>query len=396
MNIIRNITIISFTTTLLAACGDKTPPPAQIRPFPTVAAESKTVTGFQAFPTSIQGIVNNDVRAKIQGYIKEVLVDEGQYVQQGQTLFRLETNTLSESANAAKSGISAAKSNVAAAQAAVEAAQVEVTKLEPLVQKNIISAVQLETAKANLLRAQSQLQQAKAGEHQASANYKSVAANVDYAVIKAPISGIVGKINFRTGSLVGPSDPTPITTISDTRKLYAYFSMNEAAYLDFLTEVPGKNITEKVKNLPLVDLVLANGSNYSEKGKIEAITGQIDPKTGTVQFRASFQNADGLLSNGNSGTIRLPKQYNDAIIIPESSTFEQQGLVYVYKVVNDTAKSTVVTVLDRVDNLAVIGKGLQQGDIIIANGVGKLKNNTPVKPTLITIDSVNASLKPIF
>src|SRR5690606_23709374 len=179
----------------LSACKKEEKPPQGPKAVTTVVVETRNVTGYSTFPTTIQGRNNNDVRAKIQGYITQVLVDEGQYVTKGQPLFRLETNTLNESADAARagigaaqSGVSAAKANVSAAQAAVNASQVEVNKLIPLVQKNIISSVQLETAKANLSRAQAQLAQAKAaqqqavaGVSQASANYKGVQANIDYS-----------------------------------------------------------------------------------------------------------------------------------------------------------------------------------------------------------------------
>ena len=148
----------------------------------------------------------------------------------------------------------------------MNAAQVEVNKLRPLVEKNIISNVQLQTAEANLSRAQAQMsqaiaarQQATAGVSQAQANYQGVQANVNYSVIRAPISGVVGKINLRTGSLVGPGDPTPITTVSDTGELYAYFSMNEKEYLDFLKNAYGATVPEKLRNMPMVELVMANG-----------------------------------------------------------------------------------------------------------------------------------------
>ncbi|MGS0748762.1 biotin/lipoyl-binding protein [Halpernia sp. GG3] len=131
--------------------------------------ETKSLVGYQSFPASIEGIINNDVRAKIQGYITQVLVTEGQYVTKGQPLFRLETNVLSQNAAAAKSSISAAQANVSASEsniqaaaASVNAAQVEVNKLKPLVQKNIISNVQLQTAMADLAKADAMLQQAKA------------------------------------------------------------------------------------------------------------------------------------------------------------------------------------------------------------------------------------------
>ena len=377
---------------------------------PVVEVQQRNVTGYQSFPASIQGRVNNDVRAKIQGYITQVLVDEGQYVTKGQPLFRLETNTLNQSADAARagigaaqSGVAAAKANVSAAQAAVNASQVEVNKLIPLVQKNIISPVQLETAKANLSRAQAQLAQAQAaqaqaaaGVSQASANYKGVQANIDYSVIRAPISGVLGKLPFRVGSLVGPNDPTPLTTVSDTSGIFAYFSMNEREYLDFLENAYGATVPEKLRNMPMVELELANGSLYGEKGKIEAVTGQIDPTTGTIQFRVSFTNASKLLSNGNSGTIKVPKLYDKALVVPESATFEQQGLVYVFKVEKDTAKNVMIGVTDRVNNLVVVKDGIKKGEKIVAQGVGTLKPGTAVKPKPANFDEIVNAIKPIF
>ena len=366
------------------------------KPYPVISVETRNVTGYDTYPASIKGIVNNDVRAKIQGYITQVLVDEGQYVTQGQPLFRLETNMLSENADAAKSGISAAQANVLAAKAAVNAAQVEVNKLKPLVEKNIISNIQLQSAQANLAKAQAQLSQAVAGQQQASANYKSVQANIGYSVIKAPISGVVGKLPLKVGSLVGPSDATPLTTISDTRSVYAYFSMNEKDYLNFLEKSVGATVPEKLRNLPMVELQLANGSIYSEKGKIEAVTGQIDPTTGTIQFRVGFANPAKLLSNGNSGSIRLPKFYDHALVVPESATYEQQGLVYVFKVEKDTANNAVVEVQDRINNMVLITSGLKKGEKIIGAGIGGLKPKTAVIPKPAKFDSLVQSIKPIF
>ena len=364
--------------------------------YPVISVETRNVTGYDTYPASIKGIVNNDVRAKIQGYITQVLVDEGQYVTQGQPLFRLETNMLNENADAAKSGISAAQANVLAAKAAVNAAQVEVNKLKPLVEKNIISNIQLQSAQANLAKAQAQLSQAVAGQQQASANYKSVQANIGYSVIKAPISGVVGKLPLKVGSLVGPSDATPLTTISDTRSVYAYFSMNEKDYLNFLEKSVGATVPEKLRNLPMVELQLANGSIYSEKGKIEAVTGQIDPVTGTIQFRVGFANPAKLLSNGNSGSIRLPKFYDHALVVPESATYEQQGLVYVFKVEKDTANNFVVEVQDRINNMVLIKSGLKKGEKIIGAGIGGLKPKTAVIPKPAKFDSLVQSIKPIF
>ncbi|ASW73727.1 secretion protein HlyD [Chryseobacterium piperi] len=392
----NKLIILSVAALSLTACKKDAPKQDGAKPYPVIKVEEKNIVGYQTFPASIQGRVNNDVRAKIQGYITQLLVDEGQYVTKGQPLFRLETNILTENAAAAKAGIGAAESTIAAAQAAVNAAQVEVNKLKPLVAKNIISNIQLQTAHANLAQAQAQLQQAIAAKRQATANYKGVEANIEYSIIRAPISGVIGKLPLKVGSLVGPTDQVPLTTISDTSSVFAYFSMNEKEYFDFLEKSEGATMPEKIKNLPMVELQLANGSLYPEKGRVEAITGQIDPTTGTIQFRVAFSNAHKLLSNGNSGTIRLPKAYDNVLVVPESATYEQQGIVYVYKVEKDTAKNVVVKVIERIDNMALLKSGVTKGETIVAAGIGGLKSGTPVKPKPIKMDSLVQSIKPQF
>ena len=159
----NNLAILSIAAISLVACKkENAPMQNQKKPYSVVEVLQKNVTGHTEYPASIEGKINNDVRTKIQGYITQVLVDEGQYVTKGQPLFRIETNTLNENADAAKAGISASQATIAAAQASVNAAQIEVNKLKPLVAKNIISKVQLETANANLLQAQAQLKQAQA------------------------------------------------------------------------------------------------------------------------------------------------------------------------------------------------------------------------------------------
>ncbi|MDD7888141.1 efflux RND transporter periplasmic adaptor subunit [Flavivirga sp. 57AJ16] len=358
----------------LSSCGNKqenSPAAAQMppAPFPVTKLQPKTITSFNEYPTNIEGIVNSGVRAKSSGYIQQVLVDEGQKVRKGQTLFRLETQSLSQDAGAAK--------------ARVNVAQVEVDKLIPLVEKNIISPVQLETAKANLAQAQ--------------ANYSSVTANIGYATIKSPVDGYVGAINFREGTLVSPGDSMPLTTVSDISKVYAFFSLNETQYLDFLQNAEGKSLKEKLANYPDVNLILANGSMYPEKGKIQTSTGQVNQNTGTVSLRAVFNNPNQLLTNGNSGKIQVPTVYENAIVVPQEATYEQQGKIMLFTLgEGNKAVNTIVKVKATIDNLYVLESGVDTNDKIITTGVGKLKNEMPITPQEVSFDEVTKPISTLF
>ncbi len=364
--------------------------------FPVAEVVQQNLTGYDEFPVTIKGINNNDVRAKIQGYIKKVYVDEGQSVAAGAPLFQLETNILSQNADAAQAAVTASEAGIEAAEAAVKAAEVEVTKLTPLVEKNIIGSIQLETAKANLTRARAAYSQAVAAKGQANSTLKGIRENINFSIVKSPIKGVVGALPLREGSLVGPSDPTPLTTVSETSSVYAYFSMNEKEYLDFLERTPGATVKEKLGNIPPVDLLLANGQPYPGKGHVRAVTGQIDAATGSIQFRVTFTNSAGLLSNGNSGKIRIPKTYENAVVFPEMSVFERQGSFYVYTVARDTAYMTKVNIIDRAHNLVVAGDGVKPGDLVVIQGTANLRDKTPVKPKKQDMEQLLNTLKPVF
>ncbi|UGU17609.1 efflux RND transporter periplasmic adaptor subunit [Sinomicrobium kalidii] len=369
--ILKYMVATAIIAPLLTSCNRAQPQgqQAMAMPFPTVKVSRKNVVAYKRFPASIEGVVNSDVRAKVSGYIQDVLVDEGENVRKGQTLFRLETQSLSQDAEAAK--------------AQVNVAQVEVNKLVPLVEKGIISNVQLETAKANLAQAKS--------------NYNSITANIGYATIKSPVDGVVSSIPFRRGSLVSATDANPLTTISSIENVYAYFSMNEKDFISLTRNVGGKTLDEKAKNLPKVKLLLADGSEYEEEGTIETISGQVDTQTGTVTFRATFPNPSGLLRNGSSGIILVPQRYNDALVVPALSSFEQQGKKFVYIVAdNDSIYARSITSQAEVDNLLVVKDGIKENDQILAKGVGKAQPGMKITPQPTSIDSIVNSFNTVF
>ncbi len=358
--------------------------PVQPTPvFPVVRVEQRTIIGKQYLPASIEGIQNIEIRPRIEGFVEKIYVDEGQNVRKGDMLFGLEVESLNQEANAAKSAIDVAKAQVAAAQ-------VEVDRLAPLVEKDIISIVQLETAKANLASAQSQLLQAKS-------SYRSIQNNVNYQNITSPVNGVVGKINFRQGSLVGRAETAPLTTISNIRNVYAYFSMNEKNYFQFLNETPGRTLKEKLKNAPDVILTLADESEYPHRGKIQTTTGQIDPATGAISFRAIFPNPDAYLSNGNSGQVILPVTYQNALVIPAQSSYEIQGVTHVYQLGNDSLiRAKVISSEDVIGQIMIVREGLQVADKIVAQGIINARNGVKVHPQEQPLDSIIGSFDQVF
>ena len=195
--------------------------------------------------------------------------------------------------------------------------------------------------------------------------------------MKAPANGVVGTLPYRVGALVSASIPQPLTTVSDNSDVYVYFSMTENQLLN-LTRQYG-SIANTLKNMPDVRLVLNDGSVYARTGRIESISGVIDTSTGSVQLRAVFPNADGLLHSGGAGSVIVPNIHKDCVVVPQVATFELQNKVYVYKVEDGKATSSMIDV-EKINNGReyIVKSGLTPGDVIVAEGVGLLREGTPI------------------
>ena len=189
---------------------------------------------------------------------------------------------------------------------------------------------------------------------------------------------MVGTLPYRVGALVSSSIPEPLTTVSDNSDMYVYFSMTENQLLGLIRQYGSKD--EALKSMPAIDLQLNDKSAYPEQGQIESISGVIDRSTGTVSLRAVFPNKDGLLHSGGAGNVVIPVQKTGALVIPQGATFEIQDKRYVYKVVDGKAQSALVQVT-RVNGGRefIVDEGLAPGDVIVAEGVGLLREGTPIK-----------------
>jgi membrane fusion protein (multidrug efflux system) len=336
--------------------------------FPVITIEKTDVTTQKKYPAVVQGVISSNVLAKVSGYVTDVFVNEGDFVQKGQLLFQLETQALNQNAQAAK--------------ARVDVAQVEVNRLLPLVEKEIISEVQLQTARANLQDAKS--------------NYQSIQANINYARIVSPVDGVVGSINYRNGALVSAQDAMPLTQVSQIDEVFVYFSMNEKDFIGLMEEADGKTTQEKIEAFPAVEFILSNGKTFNQKGKIEAISGNIDPLTGSLSFRARFENLEGTLRNGASGSIAVPSIYQNKIVVPKVSTFERQNKRFVYVVENDSISEKMINVQDETKSVFVLKNGIEAGTKIMGKGVNRVKDGDKIKSEKASIEDIISSYETVF
>lgn len=352
-----------------------------VKDYPVLTIAQQSTTLYADYPATIQGQQNVEIRPKIDGYIDRIYVDEGATVRQGQPLFQI-------SAPQYEQEVRTASANIKIAQANVNAAQMDVNKVRPLVEKNILSQYELQSA-------QYTLQSRQAALAQAAATYANAQTNLGYTRVASPVNGIVGSIPYKIGSLVSSNTAQPLTTVSNVGNIYAYFSINEKQALQFSQTAKGATIAERVASLPPVSLILADGSVYPQQGRIETASGQINTATGAVSVRATFPNPNNLIRSGSTGSVRIPRTVDSAILIPQKSTYEIQGKLFVY-LLGDSNKvrSVSIAVLPNSGGqYYVVQQGLRAGDRVVVEGVASLREGAAVRPRLVNADSLYQQLK---
>ena len=342
--------------------------PAQVKDYPVLALRADTVTLFQDYPATIQGQQNVEIRPKVDGYVEAIYVDEGAVVKKGQRLFHISAPQYEQDVRTARAGIKTAEADVNTARMGVD-------KVAPLVARNIISKYELEGA-------QYTLQSRRAALAQAQATLANALTNVGYTELLSPVNGIIGTIPYKIGSLVSSTSTDPLTTVSNTTGVYAYFSLSEKALLDFTRRRSGYTLQDKLAHVPDVRLVLADGSLYPYPGRVETAIGQVNTETGSSSFRATFPNPQGLLRSGGSGSVRTQRPMQNALIIPQSATYELQGKRFAYVVGRDTAVyATPITVTPTPDGQSfVVQTGLKAGERVVLEGIAGLKQGMKIRP----------------
>ena len=290
----------------------------------------------------IKSIQHIELRALEKGYLQNIYVDEGQFVKQGQLMFRIMPILY----NAEKQR----------AQSEAEFAEIEYQNTKQLQEKNVVSVNELALAKAKLSKAKAELALAQA--------------HLQFTEIKAPFSGFMDHFQVRLGSLVNEGDL--LTTLSDNSQMWVYFNVPEAEYLNYKTKSTPENLLK-------VQLKMANNEIYKYSGEVKTIEADFNNETGNIAFRATFPNPEKLLRHGETGNIEMKIPLKNAIIIPQKATFEVLEKKYVFVVdKNNRVHSREVTIDSEIPDLYILKSGLKAGERIVLEGIRKVKENDQI------------------
>ena len=360
------IVLFAFCVALLSSCGNKGNDTGKAPEYAVQELQKTTANLTTAYPATIKGKQDVEIRPMVSGFITKLHVDEGATVRKGQVLFSIDPVQYQAAVNSAKAAVETAK-------AAVNTQELTVNNKRELNKKNIISNYDLQMA-------ENQLAQTKAQLAQAEAQLVNAKNNLSYTSVTSPSDGVVGSIPYRVGSLVSPSVATPLTTVADISEMYAYFSMTERQLLSQIRE--GGSTKEILEKMPDVQLQLIDGTMYADSGRVETISGVIEQKTGSVTMRALFPNQRNVLRSGSTGNVVFPNPMTDVIMIPQSATTEIQDKKFVFVVQPDnTLKNTEIQVFKLNDGkYYYVTEGLKAGDKVVMEGVQNLRDGAAITP----------------
>lgn len=294
------------------------------------------------YVAQIRSINHIELRAQEKGYIQGIYVDEGQFVQKGQLLFKIMPNLYESDVNRAK--------------AEAKYAEIEYQNTKNLAAKDIVAPQEMAMAKARYEKAQAEL--------------SSTNTHLGFTEIRAPFTGIVGRLHVRKGSLV--DDGELITELSDNSKMWVYFNVPEAEYLN--------QMSERTTNDPMhVRLRMANGKEFTQDGVVETIESDFDNETGNIAYRATFPNPKGLLRFGETGNVVITSPYANALMIPQKATFEELEKKYVYVITKDNkVKAREIKIAAELPHLYVVASGLGKDERILLDGLRMVQENQTI------------------
>ena len=361
---LRYLTLLSALSFLLFSCGNNSPAEqneSETHELLTVGMQDYTMN--TEYPASIQGNQDIKIIPRVEGYLQGVYVKEGDAVKAGQLLFRIDDVTY-------RAAVESANANVQMMTAALNRAQLEYDSKKTLCQREIISDFELSLAESDLNMAKANLAAAKAV-------LTSACNDLSHTEIRSPSDGVIGRIPYRKGDLVGPSIQDGLTVVADNGQMRVYFSMTENIVMQYLAEY--QSLAKAISHFPELQLQLSNGVVYGQTGHVESISGVVDERTGAVSVCARFDNPNGMLLSGGTGKVILPTLLHNAIVIPQEATYDIQDKVYVVKVVDGKAVASMIQVESATDGKSyVVTDGLKAGEVIIGKGAGFVREGTKI------------------
>lgn len=335
-----------------------------VQAYPVITVRSAPVEIRESYSASIRGRQDIEIYPQVPGTISRLCVQEGQVVRKNEVLFVIDQVPY-------QAALRTATANVRAAEAQVETARLDYDSKQILFREQVVSDYELSTARNALVVAKAGLEQAKAQEINARNS-------LSYTEVKSPSDGSIGTLPYRVGALVGTSMTQPLTTVSDNSEMHVYFSMTENQLRALVKQFGSPDAT--VKQMPSIQLRLNDGTIYDAEGRVETISGVINPQTGAVSIRSVFPNESRILWSGGIGNVIIPHTEADAIVIPQSATYELQDKIFVYKVVEGKVVATPITVARLNDgNDYIVRSGLKREDVIVSEGAGLLQDGMEIK-----------------
>jgi len=329
----------------------------------TITTRDFTVT--REFTAQVETEQPANIRPQISGRLTQICVKEGARVKKGQPLFVIDQVSYQAAVRNAEARQNSAKARLTIARQTLEGK-------EELFRQHVIGDFDLNKARNEAAAAEAELAEAKA-------DLRAAQNELSYTVVRSPSDGVLSMIEYRVGEMVSPEMELELATVSDPRRIHAYIGLSEKSLCD-LTEYYQCSIDELPDRIPEISMTTYWGKEIRHKGRIDAVSGNVEKNTGTVVVRASFDNPDGLFRNNSNGTILIPYPIKDAIVIPQEATFDIQDKIFVFKVEDGVAKVASVGILPYHDGQSyVVTSGLKTGDVIIAEGAGLLKDGQRVK-----------------
>lgn len=312
---------------------------------------------LEDYVAQIRSINHIELRAQEKGYLQKIFVDEGQFVKKGQLLFKIMPNLYEADVNRAK--------------AEVNYAEIEYKNAKQLFDNNVVASTELAMAKAKYDKAKAEL--------------AAMNTHLQFTEIRAPFDGIIDRFHVRLGSLIDEGDL--LTELSDNSKMWVYFNVPEAEYLDQMSN-------KSKDSLLRVDLKMANGKMFENKGVVETIEADFDNETGNIAYRATFPNPKGLLRFGETGNVVITTPLKNAVLIPQKATYEVLDKKYVFVVTKDnTVKAREVKIAAEIPHIYVIASGLKKEDKILLDGLRLVKENDKISYKFITPEKAMSSLE---